>query len=186
MTGQLVPGANAALTAENPGLTSVVVGIHWDQIASRGPSAELVPVAIVCGPDGRVLSDEDLVFFNQVESADASVRYLDESDQEEIDVDFASVPDTVDKIVFALYLDPDPRSPKDLGSVRSMRVRVCAPDGRELLVFPLPSERNHQIDAVILGELYRHRAEWKFRAVGQGYTTGLAGLRADHGIGRAR
>ncbi|ROP66706.1 TerD family protein [Curtobacterium sp. PhB115] len=186
MTGRLVPGANAALTAENPGLDAVVVGIAWDQIASRGPSAELVPVAIVCDADGRVLSDDDLVFFNQIESADSSVRYLDESDQEEIDVDLVSVPDVVDKIVFAVYLDPDPRSPRDLGSVRSMTIRVSAPDGRELVQFPLPSERNHTIDAVILGELYRHRAEWKFRAVGQGYTTGLTGLRTDHGIGRAR
>jgi tellurium resistance protein TerD len=186
VTGRLVPGANAALTAENPGLSAVVVGITWDQIASRGPSAELVPVAIVCGADGHALSDEDLVFFNQLEDASAAVRYLDESDQEEIDVDLASVPAVVDKIVFAVYLDPDPRSPRDLGSVRSMSIRVCAPDGRELVAFPLPSERNHTIDAVVLGELYRHRAEWKFRAVGQGYTTGLTGLRADHGIGRGR
>ncbi|OIH98671.1 MULTISPECIES: TerD family protein [unclassified Curtobacterium] len=186
MTGELVPGANAALTAENPDLTAVVVGIAWEQIPSRGPSAELVPLAIVCGTDGRVLSDDDLVFFNQIDDASAAVHYLDESDQEEIDVDLRSVPEAVDKIVFAVYLDPDPRSPKDLGSIRSMAIRVCAPDGRELVRFALPSERNHTIDAVILGELYRHRAEWKFRAVGQGYTTGLTGLRADHGIGRAR
>lgn len=186
MTGRLVPGANAALTAENPGLTSVVVGIAWDQIASRGPSAELVPMAIVCGADGKVLSDDDLVFFNQLDGADASVRFLDESDDEEIDVDLVSVPDAVDKIVFAVYLDPEPRSPRDLGSVRSMTIRVGSPDGRELVRFDLPSDRNHTIDAVILGELYRHRSEWKFRAVGQGYTTGLTGLRTDHGIGRAR
>lgn len=186
MTGELVAGANAALTAENPDLDAVVVGVSWEQIASRGPSAEPVTVAIVCGADGQVLSDDDLVFFNQLENADASVQYLDDSEQEEIDVDLASVPDAVDKIVFAVYLDPDPRSPKDLGSVRSMRIRVCAPDGRELVRFPLPSDRNHTIDAVILGELYRHRSEWKFRAVGQGYTTGLTGLRTDHGIGRAR
>jgi len=186
VTGRLVPGANAALTAENPDLQAVVVGISWDQIPSRGPSAELVPVALVCGQDGLVLSDEDLVFFNQLESADASVRYLDESDQEEIDVDLVSVPAVVDKIVFALYLDPERRSPRDLGSVRSMAIRVCAPDGRELVSFAVPADRNHTIDAVILGELYRHRSDWKFRAVGQGYTTGLTGLRADHGIGRAR
>jgi tellurium resistance protein TerD len=186
VSGRLVPGANAALTAENPGLDAVIVGISWDQIASRGPSAELVPVALVCGADGLVLSDEDLVFFNQLESADASVAYLDEADDEEIDVDLASVPNVVDKIVFAVYLDPDHRSPKDLGSVRSMSIRVATPDGRELVSFVLPSDRNHTIDAVILGELYRHRSDWKFRAVGQGYTTGLTGLRNDHGIGRRR
>lgn len=184
MSGSLVAGANAALTAENPGLQHVVVALAWDQIPSRGPSAELVPVAIVCDVHGRVLSDEDLVFFNQLESADGSVRFLDDGDAEEIDVDLGNVPDQVDTIVFAVYLDPDPRAPKDFGSVRSMTIRVHGDDGRELVHFDLPPDRNRMIDAVLLGELYRHRADWKFRAVGQGYSTGLAGIRADYGIGQ--
>lgn len=186
MTGELVAGANAALTAENPDLTAVVVGIAWEQIASRGPSAEPVTVAIPCGPDGQVLDDDDLVFFNQLESSDASLAFLDDADCEEVDVDLGSVPEAVDKIVFAVYLDPDPRAPKDLGSIRTLSIRVSTVDGRELVRFPVPSDRNHTIDAMILGELYRHRSEWKFRAVGQGYTTGLTGLRRDHGIGRTR
>ena len=32
---------------------------------------------------------------------------------------------------------------------------------------------------MVFGELYRNGAEWKFRAIGQGYATGLAGIARD-------
>ncbi|MDF2442957.1 MAG: tellurium resistance protein TerD, partial [Subtercola sp.] len=51
MMATLIPGANAALTAENPGLTEVLVGFGWEVIPSRGPRAELVPLAIMCDAD---------------------------------------------------------------------------------------------------------------------------------------
>ena len=71
----MVAGANAALTAENPGLDAVLIGLGWDVIASRGPQAELVPLAIMCGDDGRALSNDHLVFFNQIDSHDGAVAF---------------------------------------------------------------------------------------------------------------
>lgn len=182
MTVEMVPGANAALTAENPGLTRVVVALGWDVIESHGPEAELVPLTVLCGSDGRALSNEHLVFFNQLVSQDGSVAFADDGDAEEIDVDLASVPAEVSKIVFLVYVDPDVRGVGTFASVRSAFIRVTTDDGRELVRFTVPSGDNRSINAMIFGELYRNRDQWKFRAQGQGYTSGLRGVATDFRI----
>ena len=178
----MIPGANAALTAENPGLSQLLVGFGWETIPSHGPQAELVPMAIMCDAEGRSLSNDHLVFFNQIVSQDGSVAFHDDHDTEEIDVDLARVPAEVAKIVFVVYVDPDVRGAGDFSSVRSAYVRVATRDNRELVRFALPSGGNRNIDVLMFGELYRHRDDWKFRALGQGYSTGLRGVAADFRI----
>lgn len=178
----LVAGANAALTAENPGLEHLMVGFGWDVIASRGPQSELVPLAIMCGEDGTAISDDHLVFFNQIQTQDGSVSFASSEDDEEIDVELALVPPEVAKIVFLIYVDPDVRGPGDFSAVRSAYVRVATADNRELVRFDVPLDDARSTRALLLAELYRHRSEWKFRAVGQGYAGGLAGIASDYRI----
>lgn len=178
----LVAGANAALTAENPGLEHLMVGFGWDIIASRGPQSELVPLAIMCGEDGTALSDDHLVFFNQIQTQDGSVTFASSEDDEEIDVELARIPAEVAKIVFLIYVDPDVRGPGDFSPVRSTYVRVATADNRELVRFDVPLDSARNTRALLLAELYRHRSEWKFRAVGQGYAGGLAGIASDYRI----
>lgn len=178
----LVAGANAALTTENPDLTDVMVGLGWSVIPSRGPQAELVPLALMCDGEGRVLSDAHLVFFNQLASPDAAVVFSGDEDQEQIDVHLPGVPEQVAKIVFAVYADPEIRGTATFGAVRDAYIRIAAADGRELVRFDITGGKLDSITAMMFGELYRHRDGWKFRALGQGYTTGLRGLASDFGF----
>ena len=175
----MVAGSNAALTAENPGLGKVLLGIGWEMVPSRGPQAELVPMAIMCGPDGRAISDDHLVFFNQIASPEGSIAFAGAEDQEQIDVDLNRVPGSVSKIVILLYVDPDVRGPGTFGAVKNAYLRVANEQNRELLRFSVPRGNLDKINAMILGELYRHGGGWKFRALGQGYETGLAAVAAD-------
>ncbi|ALV46740.1 hypothetical protein MB46_15800 [Arthrobacter alpinus] len=175
-------GANAALTGENPGLDHVVVGMGWDAIPSRGPQAELVPFAVMCDSSGQALSNDHLVYFNQLVSADASVTFIDDDDQEQIDVELSRVPANISKIIFLAYVDPEFRGQGTFASVRSAHIRVATADNRELVRFDLSVTNVDSVTAMIFGELYRHRDDWKFRALGQGYTTGLAGVAKDYGI----
>lgn len=177
----MIPGANAALTAENPGLSEILVGFGWEIIPSHGPQVELVPLAIMCDADGKSLSNDHLVFFNQIVSQDGSVAFRDTRDDEEIDVDLARVPAEVARIVFVVYVDPDVRGTGNFSSVRSAYIRVATRDNRELVRFAMPNG-NRSVDVLMFGELYRHRDDWKFRALGQGYSTGLRGVAADFGI----
>jgi len=180
--GEMVPGGNAALTAENPDVHELLVGFSWQTTPSRGPESELVPLAVLCGADGTARTGDDVVFFNQVVSQDGSVAFDGDSDQEQIDVDLALVPADVAKIVFVVYVDPDRRGPGTFAAVRQASIRVATKDGRDLVRFVVPSDENHRIDAMLFGELYRHRDDWKFRALGQGYTTGLAGVARDYKV----
>ncbi|WP_427015947.1 TerD family protein [Pseudarthrobacter sp. P1] len=180
--GNLVPGANAALTAENPDLAKVLVGLGWETIPSLGPAAELVPFAVLCDDSGAALSSEHMVFFNQIASADGSVAFAGSEDAEQIDVDLALVPANVAKIAFIVYVDPDVRGTATFSSVRRAHIRVATAENRELVRFEVPISSADNITAMMFGELYRHRDGWKFRALGQGYTTGLAGVAKDFRI----
>ncbi len=175
----MVAGSNAALTAENPGLRTVLLGIGWDTVPSRGPQSEPVPMIIMCGPDGHAVSDEHLVFFNQLASPEGSIAFAGTEDQEQIDVDLNRVPEAVSKIAVLIYIDPDVRGPGTFGAVRNTYLRIADEKDRELLRFQVPPVNLDKINAMILGELYRHAGGWKFRAVGQGYETGLAAVAAD-------
>ncbi|WP_426225294.1 TerD family protein [Pseudarthrobacter sp. DSP2-3-2b1] len=178
----MVPGSNAALTAENPSLRKVLVGFGWTITRSLGPQAELVPMAIMCGLNGQALSDEHLVFFNQLTTPDGSMEFSGREDQEQIDVDLPNVPEAVHKIAFVVYVDPDLRGPGNFSAVKSSYVRLVDETNRELLRFDVPSGNQVQVRAMLFGELYRHGGGWKFRAIGQGYQNGLAGVAADYKV----
>jgi tellurium resistance protein TerD len=178
----MAPGSNAALTAENPDLRKVLVGFGWSVVPSRGPQAELVPLAIMCGPDGRAISDEHLVFFNQLSTPDDCLQFVGSDDVEQIDVDLKKVPEPVQKIIFIVYVDPDVRGLGTFAVVKSAYIRVADHESRELVRFDIPLANQSQVRAMLFGELYRHGGGWKFRAVGQGYVNGLSGLATDYKV----
>lgn len=179
---RLRSGGNVALSAVMPAPGAVVVGFGWQVVEARGPAVQLVPSAIVCNSQGRALSNEHLVFFNQLTSPDGSVRLsLDSPDEEQIEVDLREVPSSVDKIVFMVYVDPDLRAPGTFAAVRQAYFRVCDRSGRELVRHDI-EDYSVEVNAMIFGELYRYRDEWKVRAVGQGYSSGLHGVGQTFGV----
>ena len=181
----LTRGSNTSLSALVPTLGTVVLGFGWDVVQSRGPAVELVPSAVLCGASGQALSDEHLVFFNQLVSADGSVTYVDDDpvgDAEQLEVDLSAVPDEVTRIVFVVYVDPDLRSPGSFGSVRSAYVAVRDRSGGELVRYDIEDDTGLDITAMVFAELYRHNGAWKVRAVGQGFSTGLQGGADSFGV----
>jgi tellurium resistance protein TerD len=84
--------------------------------------------------------------------------------------------------VFVVYADPDVRNPGNFSSVRDAYIRIADKDNTELARFNLP-QSNSSSTAMIFGEIYKHNNEWKFRAVGQGYSSGLQGVAKDFQVG---
>jgi len=179
-------GANVALTREIPGLTALVLGINWNAGGERVLDDNLVFAALLCGSDGRVRSDRDFVFFNQLASPDGSVHELEQAlggDKEQIEVDLAAVPADVDRIAVVLYINDGPGQRRTLGQLRSCVVRVLnGADNRELVRSEELATAFSTETAVALGEVYRHDRDWKFRVLGQGYSKGVAGVAADYGV----
>ncbi|MEU7301333.1 TerD family protein [Streptomyces sp. NPDC007206] len=180
----LTKGGNVSLSKQAPGLTAVTVGLGWQ--ANTG--CELDGSALLCDRTGKVLSDEHLVFFNNLTSPDGSVRHCGggapvDGDDQRIEVDLTRVPDEVEKIVFPVSLYEAASRGQSFGQVRRAHIRVLDQEGgTELARYDLATGGLSTETALVFGELYRHGAEWKFRAVGQGYASGLAGIAADYGV----
>jgi len=187
----LSKGGNVSLTKEAgaAGLTAVTVGLGWDVRTTTGTDFDLDASAIACDADGKVASDKHFVFFNNLTSPDGSIEHTGdnlngegEGDDEAIKVNVASVPAEIDKIVFPVSIyDGESRS-QSFGQVRNAFIRVVNQvDNSELARYDLTEDASTET-AMVFGELYRSGAEWKFRAVGQGYASGLTGIAKDYGV----
>jgi tellurium resistance protein TerD len=189
MSVSLVKGSNVNLSKEAPGLTAVAVGLGWDVRTTTGTDFDLDASAILCSEAGTVISPGDFVFYNNLASANGAVQHTGDNltgegdgDDEVIRVDLGSVPAEASKIVFpvAIY-DGDTRK-QTFGQVRNAFIRVVdQANGGELARYDLSEDAGSET-AMIFGELYRAGTDWKFRAVGQGYSTGLAGIATDFGV----
>ena len=185
----LSKGGNVSLSKEAPGLTAVTVGLGWDVRSTTGTDFDLDASAIALKPDGKVLSDQHFVFFNNLTSPDGSVEHTGdnltgegEGDDESIKVDLSRVPADVDKIVFTVSIYDAENRRQSFGQVRNAYIRVVnQAGGAEVTRYDLSEDASTET-AMIFGEVYRNGAEWKFRAVGQGYTSGLAGIARDFGV----
>jgi tellurium resistance protein TerD len=189
MSVSLSKGGNVSLTKEAPGLTAVLVGLGWDARTTSGADFDLDASALILGTSGKILSDAHFVFFNNLTSPDGSVEHTGdnltgegEGDDEVIKVNLADVPAEADRIVVTVSIyDAETRS-QSFGQVRNAYIRVVnQADNAELTRYDLSEDASTET-AMIFGELYRNAGEWKFRAVGQGYSTGLAGIARDFGV----
>ena len=168
---QLTKGANLTVPAER-----VRASLSW----TGSPGVPDVDAsALLLGADGVVSSDADFVFYNQPAHASGSVRHAGKSVgaqcRDVIDVDLAAVPAAVERIVLAASSDGG-----TFGQVPGLQLLISdLTTNAVVAMFPISATDE---TALVGGELYRRAGTWKFRAVGQGYASGLAGLAGDFGI----
>ncbi len=189
MAVSLSKGGNVSLSKEAPGLTKVLVGLGWDARASDGADFDLDASVFLCGASGKVRSDSDFIFYNNLKSSDGSVEHTGdnksgagEGDDESIKVDLSKIPADVAKIVFAVTIHEAEGRKQNFGMVSNAFVRVVNQDGnKELARYDL-SEDSSVETAMIFAEVYRNGNEWKFKAIGQGFKGGLGPLAATLGV----
>jgi tellurium resistance protein TerD len=191
MSVTLVKGGNVSLSKAAPNLTQVQIGLGWDARSTTGAPFDLDASALLCSA-GRVLGDEYFVFYNNLKSPEGSVEHLgdnlvggvegEEGDEEVVLIHLDLVPPQVDKVVFPVSIyDADARA-QSFGQVRNAYIRVVNMQTAEEIARYDLSEDASSETAMIFGELYRYQGEWKFRAVGQGYASGLRGIALDFGV----
>ncbi|KUH35812.1 MULTISPECIES: TerD family protein [Streptomyces] len=141
--------------------------------------------ALLLGPDGRVRSDEDFVFYNQPRHPSGLVRRLPKKRVEDgltdtVEADLATLDPSVDQVVIAA--SSDGASFEHVPDLRILLFDAAAGEGAEALASFRVRPETGEETAIICGEVYRRGEGWKFRAVGQGYPTGLIGLATAFGI----
>ncbi|MCW2898434.1 MAG: tellurium resistance protein [Streptosporangiaceae bacterium] len=186
----LTKGGNVSLTKEAPGLTAIVVGLGWDVRTTTGKEFDLDASALLVSDAGKVLSNQHFVYFNNLKSPDGSVEHTGdnltgagEGDDEQIKVNLSAVPAEAAKVVFPVSIYEGDQRQQNFGQVRNAFIRVVnQADGKEIARYDLTEDASTET-AMVFGELYRHGADWKFRAIGQGYASGLTGIASDYGVG---
>ncbi len=186
----LSKGQKVDLTKTNPGLTKIMVGLGWDvNKYDSGGDFDLDAAAFLLGANGKAASESDIIFYNNKTGAAGSVQHMGdnktgvgEGDDEVINIDLSKVPANVDKIDFTVTIfEADARN-QNFGQVNNAYIRVMNQDnGEELLHFDLGEDFSIET-AVVVAELYRYGSEWKFNAIGQGFSGGLAALCRNFGL----
>ncbi|MET4927664.1 TerD family protein, partial [Streptomyces sp. PSRA5] len=163
----LSKGGNVSLTKEAPGLTAVLVGLGWDVRTTTGTDYDLDASALLVNEAGKVGTDQNFVFYNNLKSPDGSVEHTGdnltgegEGDDEVVKVNLAAVPTEITKIVFPVSIHDAESRGHSFGQVRNAFIRVVNQDGgAELARYDL-SEDAATETAMVFGELYRNGAEW--------------------------
>ncbi|MDQ1814711.1 TerD family protein [Massilia sp. CCM 9210] len=189
MAISLQKGGNVNLSKEAPGLTKVVIGLGWDPRATDGSAFDLDGSAFMLKADGKVRADADFIFYNNLKSSDGSVVHggdntsgAGEGDDEKVMVDLSAVPAEIDKLSFCVTIHEAEARKQNFGMVGKAYIRCLNADGdKELARYDL-SEDGSTETAMIFGELYRAGAEWKFKAIGQGFKGGLGPLAKSFGV----
>ncbi|MFG2631577.1 TerD family protein [Streptomyces sp. NPDC048473] len=168
----MLKGANVPVAAH-----AVRVELGW----RTSPGTPDVDGSALLLVSGKVRSDADFVFYNQPSHVSGAVRHegkrtAGDGVTDSLAVDLARIEPAIERVVLAASADGG-----TFGQVTGLYVRIMdAAGGSEIARFDSADATVET--AFILGELYRRQGAWKFRAVGQGYSTGLEGLATDFGI----
>jgi len=189
MPVSLSKGGNVSLSKEAPGLKTITIGLGWDVRSTDGAAFDLDASCFLLADTGKVRSDKDFIFYNNLKSVDGSVEHtgdnltgVGEGDDESIIVSLEKVPADVQKLSFTVTIHDAEARHQNFGMVSAAFIRIVNKDNNvEITRYDL-SEDASTNTAMIFGEVYRNGPDWKFRAVGQGYDGGLGPLARNFGV----
>ena len=189
MAISLQKGGNVNLSKEAPGLSKMVVGLGWDTRSTDGAAFDLDGAVFLLNNTGKVRSDADFVFYNNLKSTDGSVTHSGDNrtgagdgDDETVTIELSKVPADVDKIAICVTIHEAESRRQNFGQVAKAFVRCVNANGNtEIARYDL-SEDSSTEAAMIFGEVYRAGSDWKFRAIGQGFKGGLGPLAKNFGV----
>lgn len=190
MAISLKKGQKVDLTKTNPGLKNILIGLGWDTNKyDGGKDFDLDSSVFLLGANGKVASDDDFVFYGNLKHKSGAVEHLGdnltgagEGDDEQIKIDLSKVPAEVEKIDFTVTIYEAEERKQNFGQVENAFIRVMdATNNKELIRYDLGEDFSIET-AVVIGELYRNKGEWKFNAIGSGFGGGLASLGKNYGV----
>lgn len=189
MAVSLQKGGNVSLDKASPGLKNILIGLGWSPRATDGASFDLDASVFMLTDKGKVRSDADFIYYNKLMSDCGSVEHTgdnrvggDDGDDEAVKVDLSKVPQVIQRIAITVTIhDADARK-QNFGQVGGAFIRIVNELGQsEVVRFDLSEDYGTET-AMIFGEVYRNGTEWKFKAVGQGYSGGLRTMCSQYGV----
>lgn len=186
--GGKVSLAKVAQDAGIASLQNIIVGLGWNTNRyDGGAQFDLDASAFMLGASGKVRSEADFIFYNNKTSA--GIEHTGDNrtgegdgDDEQIKIDLNALPADVQKVAFTVTIDQAEARGQNFGMVEESFVRIVdANTNTELIRYDLGEDFSCET-AIVVAELYRHNGEWKFNAIGSGFSGGLAALCNNFGI----
>ncbi|PAB59764.1 TerD family protein [Anaeromicrobium sediminis] len=171
-------------------LSKVKVGLGWDlNKYDGGHDFDLDVFTFAVKGDGKVRNSGDFIFFNNMRLSNGSIELMGDNrtgagagDDEVVAVDLNTVPADIEKIIFAIIINEAEMRRQNFGMVGNAFVRLVDTNtNKEFLRYDLSEDYSIET-AVVVGEIYRHKGEWKFTAIGSGFNDGLPALCACYGV----
>lgn len=180
MSINLSKGGRADLTKTNPGVSKFRVGLGWDTNATVGGDYDLDVSAFILGQNGKLISDENFVFYNNLKSPNEFLVHTGDNrtgagdgDDESLILDVSKATGQEQNIVFVVTIHEAQTKNQNFGQVNNSFIRVLNEEtGDELLRYDLGEDYSTET-ALIFGEIYKNEGEWKFKATGSGMNGGL-------------
>lgn len=189
MAVSLSKGQNVSLSKTDPLLKYILIGLGWDARSSDGQDFDLDASIFMTTEQGKVPSDEHFIFYNQLVSPCGSVQHTGDNltgdgdgDDESVIVELDKVPAGIKSLFVTVTIHDADLRKQNFGQVSNAFVRLVNHEtGAEVLRFDLSEDYSTET-AMVFGEVYRHNGDWKFRAIGQGYSGGLLSLCQQYGV----
>lgn len=189
MAVSLQKGGNVSLEKIAPSMQHCLLGLGWDANSMNGHDFDLDASAFMLNSENKILSDSHFIFYGQLLSPCRSIEHTGDNltgegdgDDESIKVDLGAVPAEVAKIVIGVTIHEAQKRSQNFGQVSNAFMRLIDEKNHQEVVRYDLSEDYSTETALIFGELYRHKGEWKFKAIGQGYSGGLHAMAVNYGI----
>ncbi len=166
-----------------------LVGLGWDTNRyDGGNDFDLDASAFLLGENGKLLRDEDFVFYNNLNGRDGAVVHTGDNltgdgdgDDEVIMIDFTKIPSEIKKIAICVTIHDAEARRQNFGQVSNAYIRIAKLSdefdtvGEPVLKFDLEEEFSIET-ALVVAEIYFKNGEWKFNAVAAGYQGGLEAI----------
>lgn len=186
----LSKGQKVDLTKGNPGLKKIMVGLGWDVNAfDSGTDFDLDASVFMTADNGKCPSDKEFIFYGNLKHFSESVIHQGDNltgegdgDDEQVFIDLTKIPSNISKIAFTVTIYEAEKRRQNFGQVANSFIRIVdEANSQELIRYDLGEDFSIET-AIVVGELYKNKGEWKFNAIGSGFQGGLAALCAHYGI----
>lgn len=181
MSVSLQKGQKISLSKEKAGLSSVIVGLGWDEASVNLNSKSRTPIdcdaSALLLKGGRLVDQKDIVYFANLYHVSGTVEHMGDNvtgagdgDDEQIYIDLDRVPAEYDKIVIVVNVFNAVHKQQHFGMIQNAFIRIMDEKTKQELCRYNLSDDYTGMTAMIFGEVYRYNGEWKFNAVGMGTT----------------
>lgn len=189
----LTKGGKINLSKETPGLKKIMIGLGWkcNKYTGGAQDFDLDASCFLVNAMGRT-SDDGFIFYNNligpnncvIHQGDNKVGTTDgeDGDAEQIYIDLDLVPANIEKIAITVTIDKATEKHQNFGMISDCYCRLVNTETEtEQVRFDLGEDFSYET-AIVVGEVYRHNGEWKFSAIGQGFSGGLIDLCSNYGL----